>query len=120
VFWFAFAVTFLDQLRRQFAALGVVTGPKTPASRWARLLPEETRLLLTVAVVLLGSVVAVWTASLALQTVDTMVHVVVTLDVGLVTLDAVVTMLVFFVAFGVAATALDRLVIDGLRTMLGE
>jgi len=120
LFWFVVAVTLLDQGRRQLVALGVVTGSSSPASLWARSFPDEVRLLFTLAVFLFGTVIAAWTAGSALETVVTMLRVVVTLDTSLVTLESVAVMIVFFAAFGLAATALDRLAIDGLRTMLGE
>ncbi|WP_458189107.1 hypothetical protein [Haladaptatus sp. NG-WS-4] len=117
--WFVFTMTVLDQVRRQFAAFGVGTHDAVGDTRGHTTL-TETQALAYLVLVLVGSVVAVWTFDSAMETAVSMIRTVSTLDVAAFVPVDVVVMVVFFVSFGVTTRALDRLVIGGIRAMLTD
>ncbi|WP_158059272.1 hypothetical protein [Halorussus halophilus] len=118
--WFVFVVTSIDQIRRQLAALGVITHDAiTPSSR-RRGTPTETEALLYLVLALVGGTVAAWTFDRGIETAVSLIPVVVTIDVTAFVPEDFAVMVVFFLSFGVASYALDRLLIGGLRATFAE
>lgn len=117
--WFVLAVTATDQARRQLAALGVVEADRRPEV-WSRVVPPGLSTPAALLLVVLAGAVAAWTLEAAVGTAVDAVRWVAALDVGAVVSVAVGRLVVFFVAFGVAAHALDRLLVDAVRAMLAD
>lgn len=116
--WFVFAVTTVDQLRRQLAALGVVD-----AEREWRLLPEPETLSNRVAtwylaMALAGGLFAAWAFDRAMATLVSLIELVGGLDTGAFVFGEFLLLAGFFLAFAVATHAIDRLVVGGVRTLL--
>jgi hypothetical protein len=118
--WFILAVTLIDQLRRQLAALGVGSRDDVSRAERSRGAPTDLRLVGYLVVLLLGGIVAVWTFEPAVRAGIAMIRIVGTLDVSGFVLLKFVLMVVFFVAFASATRALDRLIIGGIRKMLAD
>lgn len=118
VLWFVLAVTVVDQVRRQLAALGIGSHDAVRRDARSRAVPSGTRTLAYLALALLGGVVAAWTFDRAIETVTSLLPAVATLDAGAFALGEVAVMAAFFVSFGVATHALDRLLIGGVRALL--
>lgn len=116
--WFVVALTILDQLRRQLAALGIGSHPQVPRSR--RAAPSETRALAYVAVLVVGGLVASWTFDPAMRAIGSAIRLIVLQDVAAFALVRFVLMVVFFVAYGAATHAIDRLVIGGIRAIVAD
>ncbi|KAB1185377.1 MULTISPECIES: hypothetical protein [Haloferax] len=116
--WFIFVVTILDQLRRQLAALGVGSRGDVERSTREGGTPSGTLVLLYVGAVVLGGAIAAWSFERAVDAGIMMIQIVGTLDITRFDLLAFVVMIVFFVSFGAATRALDRLVIGGFRAVL--
>jgi hypothetical protein len=115
--WFILAVTLVDQVRRQLAALGIGTHPSVSKSRWVPDVPSEIRLVVYLALVSVGGTVSVLTFDRAIDAGISMIRVVATVDVSAIVPLDFVAMIVFFVAFGLATHALDRLLIGGVRAL---
>jgi len=111
--WFILVVTFLDQLRRQLAALGF--GSRGEQSRGA---PTDLRLVGYLVALLLGGTIAAWTFEPAVQAGISLIWIVGTLDPTRFALLEFVLMIVFFVSFASATRALDRLIIGSIRKLL--
>lgn len=107
--WFVLVVTLLDQLRKQVAAYR----GRVPAG-----VPSESRALGYLGLVLGGGLVAAWTFDRAIEMGISLIRLVGTLDTSLFAPVEFVVMVVFFVTFGVASWALDRLVIGGVRSVV--
>lgn len=118
--WFIFLVTAVDQVRRQLAAVGVGTHEAVRRDESRPPTLSETRALGYLSLLLVGAVVALWTADAAISTLVAMIRVVSAVDAGAFVLSEFVVMSLFFVAYGVATYALDRLVIGGIRELLVE
>jgi len=112
--WLVLAANVIEQVRRQIVAFregyaddffqaSVSTGS------W---------MLGYLALLLVGSLLAVWTFDRAVDTGISLIRMVVTLDVGSFVLPDFVVMVAFFIAFGAASRAVDRLVIGGIRELL--
>lgn len=116
--WFVLAVTLLDQLQRQLAAVGV--GSRSAVARADREAgtPGAARLLAYLGGLAVGGTVAVWTFETAVQSGVTMIRIVGTLDTSAFVLVEVLAMVVFFVGFAVATHSLDRLVVGTVRRLL--
>lgn len=117
--WFVLATTALDVARRQLSAIGLLEASRTP-NVWARLLPARRGTVANLVLVGLGGALAAWTFAGAVQTAVDVIRWVAALDVGAFVSVAFLRLVVFFVAYSAAAHALDRLVVDGLRALLGE
>jgi hypothetical protein len=115
--WFIFAVTLLEQLRRQLAALGVGSREGVSRAEGSRATPTDRQVLGYVVVLLVGGIVAVWTFEPAIQAGLGLIRGVATLDGTAFVPREFVLMVVFFVSFGTATRALDRLVIGGIRRL---
>ncbi|MFB6164584.1 MAG: hypothetical protein ABEJ31_05445 [Haloarculaceae archaeon] len=113
--WFVLAVTVIDQARRQYAAL---TGTDDDGWSVVEFIPVETRWLGSLGLAVVGGAIAAATFDRAVETAVSLIPVVATLDVGAFDPVAVAVLVVFFVAFDVASTALDRLVLGGIRALL--
>jgi hypothetical protein len=74
--------------------------------------------LLSLAVVVLGGVVAAWTFEPAVAAGISLVHAAASLDPSVVVPVEFAAMIVFFVAFSGATRALDRLVVGGVRAVI--
>ena len=111
--WFALVVSAIEQLRRQVGAAR--DGARDDAFQAA--VPTGTWMLGYGLVLLLAGWFAAVTFDRAVETGIALLRLVVTLDVGtFVYVDAIV-LVGFFVAFGLAVRAADRLVIGGLRAL---
>lgn len=117
--WFVLVTTVLDLGRRQLAALGLLEDGRTP-SVWATLLPARRATAANLVLVVLGGAVAAWTFQGAIQTAIDVIRWVTALDAAAFVSIAFLRLVVFFVAYGVATHALDRLVVDGLRGLSGQ
>jgi hypothetical protein len=93
--WFILVVTFLDQLRRQLAALGF--GSRGEQSRGA---PTDLRLVGYLVALLLGGTIAAWTFEPAVQAGISLIWIVGTLDPTRFALLEFVLMIVFSYADG--------------------
>jgi len=115
ILWFVGTVTLVEQVRRQRAALGVGTHDEVARDARSPTVPSETRALVALATVLVGGLVAAWTFERAVDVVASLARIVGTVDVTAVPLADVAVLVVFFVSYGAATRALDRLVIGGIR-----
>ncbi|WP_049981144.1 hypothetical protein [Halolamina rubra] len=114
--WFVLAVTVLDELRRQLAALGVVAGQ--PRVRvWSRVSPGSLRTLGYLVGLIVGAGVAALTFEPAVATILSLIPAVATVDPARIDLVGLLVMVVFFVAYSTATHALDRLVIGTVRSL---
>ena len=120
VLWFILAVTLIDQLRRQLAALGIGGRDDVSRAERSRVAPTELRFVGYLAVLLLGGIVAAWTFEPAIRAGINFIRIVGTLDVSAFVIVEFVLMIVFFIAFASATRALDRLIIGGIRKLLTE
>lgn len=111
VLWLALAANVLEQVRRQVVA--VRQGYSDDFFQAA--VATETWMLGYGLVLVIGGLVAWVTFDRAVETGIDLVRILVTLDVGSLIVADVVLLIVFFVCWGVAIRAADRLVIGGLR-----
>lgn len=118
--WFIFLVTAVDQGRRQLAAMGLGTHEAVRRDESRPRTLSETRALGYLTLVLVGSLVALWTADAAISSLVGMIAIVSAADVGAFVFPDLITVVLFFVAYGSATHALDRLVIGGIRELLVE
>lgn len=116
--WFVLVVTAVDQSRRQLVALGVVGGPTGSPTLWSLAVPAGASTVAYLALLVVGGALAAWTFDRAIATAVSMVRWIAALDVGAVVSVEFLVLVVFFVAFGLATYALDRLVIGGVRAVL--
>lgn len=116
--WFVLAVTAIDQVRRQFAALGVGSREDVARAHRGRATPSEPQALAYVALLLVGGLVAYWTFEPAVRSGIDLIQFAATLDSAVFVPVDVVLMVVFFVAFAAATKSLDRLTIGAVRTLL--
>ncbi|MFB6104627.1 MAG: hypothetical protein ABEJ57_06015 [Halobacteriaceae archaeon] len=114
--WFIFLVTFLDQLNRQYLAVQVVPPPGDRSVRR----PARSWVVIRVGAVIVGGAIAVWTFDAAVETGITFFEMLVRLDLSLFDVGALMGLVGFFIAFGIASWALDRLVIRGLRIVVAS
>lgn len=115
--WVVLAVTALGQLRRQLAALGV--GTRGARSRRAsRSRPSLLGLVGNLAVALVAGLVAALTFASALETVVALIRLLARLEIDALVPAKIAVMIVFFVAFGIAARSADKLVIGSIRAVL--
>jgi len=112
--WFILVVTILDQGRRQYQAL------QTPRGNRSVRRPTQDWVLVRGAAVLAGGTIAYWTFDRAVEAGITLLEMLVRLDPARFDLAGFLTLVGFFVAFGIASWALDRLVIRGLRLAIAD
>lgn len=114
--WFVLVVTAVDELRRQLAALGVVTDQ--PRVRgWSRVALSSLRTAGYLVALAGGGGVAALTFERAVGTIQSLIPVVATVDPAGIDLLEVFVMVVFFVAYSTATHALDQLVIGAIRSL---
>jgi hypothetical protein len=116
--WAILALTVFEHPRRQLAALGLVTDNRDRLRLWSRVSPPSIRSAGYLVALAVGAAVAAVTVDPAIGTVVSLIRVLATLETAAFDPVAVLVMLVFFVAYGLATHALDRLVVDGLRALL--
>ncbi|WP_416841372.1 hypothetical protein [Haloferax sp. DFSO52] len=116
--WFILVVTLLDVVRRQFAAAGFGSRQSTEEQTRQAGVPSASRAVFYLVVVLVGGVVAVWSFEPAVAAGIGLIRMVGTLDTGAFDIVGFLVMILFFVSFGAATRALDRLVIGGVRAVL--
>ncbi|WP_411968762.1 hypothetical protein [Haloferax sp. YSSS75] len=116
--WFILVVTLVDIVRRQFAAVGMGSQNSVEQVTRQRGVPSTTRMLVYAAVVVVGGAVASLTFERAVDAGITMFRIVGTLDVTGFDVVSFVVMVLFFVSFGAATRALDRLVIGVVRAVV--
>jgi len=115
--WFVLAVTVVDQTRRQLAALGLVSYDEYQLRVWSRVTPASVRTAGYLVALAVGGTVATLTFERAIEALLGFIPVVATADVVAFDVVGVLTLVVFFVSYGVATHALDRLVIGAIRTV---
>ncbi|MEF8914662.1 hypothetical protein [Natronomonas sp.] len=115
--WFVLAVTVIDQARRQLAALGFLTYEDLQLRVWSRVSPWSLRTAGYLLAFVAGTAVAAATFEAAVEALLSLIPVVATIDAGAFDVLAFSLMVVFFLAYSIAAHALDRLVIDGIRVL---
>lgn len=116
--WFILAMVVIDQTRRQLAALGVVTYDDFQLSMWSRVTPGPVRTAGYILTLVTGAAVTVMTFDRALEALLSLIPIVATVDVAVFDLVELFVMVVFFIAYSVAAHSLDRLVIGGIRVLV--
>ena len=115
VLWLALAANLLEQVRRQVVAVRTGYGDDFFQAAVA----TETWMLGYGLMLLFGGLVAWVTFDRAVESGIEMLRILVTLDFGALVVAEVVVLIAFFVCWGVAIRAADRLVIGGLRTARG-
>jgi len=110
--WFILAVTVIDQIRRQFAALGLGAYDEYQLRVWSRVTPASLRAAGYLLAFGVGTVVAGLTFERAVAALLALIPV-----VGAVDVVGLVVLVVFSLSYSVATHSLDRLVVDGIRTL---
>lgn len=118
--WFILVVTAIDQFRRQLAALGVATHDQVDPDPATRQPPSEPLALGYLVAFVFASGIAVSTADRGIDAAITVFAAVARLDVAAIVPAEVVLVVVFVVAFNVAARCLDRLLVGGVRWLLTD
>lgn len=113
--WFVLAVTVFDQLRRQLAALGVLSVETDQLRLWSRLTPGPVRTGGYLLGLVGGSLVAWVTFDRAVNALLSLIPAVATIDVASIDLGGLVLMILFFLSYSLAARSLDRLLIEAIR-----
>lgn len=116
--WVILAVTVLDQARRQLAALGVGSRVAVNHSERERGVPSGMWVFVYITIVLAGGTIAALTFTRAIDTGISILRIIPTMDVAALSLIDIVLLILFFVSFGAATRALDRLAIGGIRVVL--
>jgi len=111
VLWFGLAASVFEQVRRQIVAFR----EGYPDDVFQSSVSTGFWMLGYLALLLIGGLIAVRTFDRAIETGISLITMGVTLDVGAFVLPDFIVMVVFFIAFGVASRAIDRLIIGGLR-----
>jgi len=117
--WFVLALTAVDQLRRQLAALGVGTYDDGRLRVWSRVAPSSLRATGYLLALTVGAAVAAATFDGAVETLLALIPVAV-VDGTAVDLADVLSLVAFFLAYSVAAHSLDRLAIGAIRALASE
>lgn len=120
VLWFILVVVVVDQIRRQLAALGVVTYDNYQLRVWSRVTPPSLRTAGYLVALIAGTAIAVITFDRAVEALLSLIPVVATVDVVAFDFIGLFVMVVFFLAYSAVAHSLDRLVIDGIRTLASD
>jgi hypothetical protein len=115
--WFVLVVTVLDQVRRQLAALGIGSYDEYQLRVWSRVTPASLRAAGYLLAFGVGTVVAGLTFERAVDTLLGLIPVVATTDAASFDIVGLLVMVTFFVTYGVATHSLDRLIVDGIRTL---
>lgn len=126
--WFILVVTVIDQIRRQLAALGVVPSHEYQIRVWSRVTPPSVRTAGYLSALVVGGVVAAITFDRAVESLLWLIQLVASVNItefevmigtefDVVSLAA---MIAFFVTYGVATHSLDRLVVDGIRSLASD
>jgi len=115
--WFVLAVSVLDQVRRQLAALGVVSYDDYQLRVWSRVTPSSLRAAGYLLGVVVGGTVAALTFEPAVDALLGLIPVVGAVDVASFDLVGLLVLVTFFVAYSAATHSLDRLVVDGIRAL---
>jgi len=118
--WFVLAVTVVAQARRQLAALGVVDGEPDRPTVWSLVVPKGASTATSLLVLVVAGAVALSTFDAAITTAVSAIRWVAALDAGAFVSVEFLVLVVFFVSYGVATTALDRLVVGGVRATLAD
>jgi hypothetical protein len=116
--WFILVVTAIDQIRRQLAALGIVTYDEYQLRVWSRVTPPSLRTAGYLMALVAGSAVAVITFDRAVEALLSLILAVATVNVVAFNLPEIFVMIVFFLSYSVAAHSLDRLVVGGIRVLM--
>jgi hypothetical protein len=114
--WFVLVVSVVDQVRRQLAALGLASHDAVGWTPWQPSPLSGGGVLGYGVLLAVGSLVAVLTVQTGLATAVELIPIVATLDVAAFPVADFVVMVVFFVSYGLATRALDRLVMGALRS----
>lgn len=118
--WFVFLVTAVDQTRRQLAVLGISKYDNFQLRVWSRVSPSSLRTAGYIVALVSGTAIAMITFSYAVEALQSLIPLIATATpVGLDAIELVV-MIVFFIAYSIAAHSLDRVVIDGIRTLASD
>jgi protein-S-isoprenylcysteine O-methyltransferase Ste14 len=115
--WFVLVLTVVDQVRRQLAALGLGSYDEYQLRVWSRVTPASLRAAGYLLAFGAGTVVAGLTFERAVDALLSLIPVVATVDVAAVDVVGLVVLVVFSVSYSAATHSLDRLVVDGIRTL---
>jgi hypothetical protein len=115
--WFVLAVTAIDQVRRQLAALGLVSYDEYQLRVWSRVTPSSLRTTGYLVAVVVGGGIAVLTFQPAVETLLSLIPVFATVDPARIDIVGLLAMVTFFVAYGIATHSLDRLVIGAIHAL---
>lgn len=116
--WFVLVVTTIDQVRRQLAALGVVTYDDFQLRTLSRVTPSSLRTAGYLVAFVVGSTIAAVTFDPAVEALLSLIPLVAAADTVAFDLTDAFVMVVFFLAYSVAIHAFDRLVIDWVRALV--
>jgi hypothetical protein len=118
--WFVFAVSTVEQVRRQLAALGVVSHDEVDPDPGTRCPPSEPVALGYLVLFGFAAGIALLTFERGIAVAISLVPAVATLDVGSLLLVDLLVMVLFFAAWAATTWSLDRLVVGGVRWALGD
>ncbi|MFC6942880.1 hypothetical protein ACFQE8_23470 [Salinirubellus sp. GCM10025818] len=118
--WFVLAVTAVDQVRRQLAALGLVSYDEYQLRVWSRVTPSSLRTTGYLVAVVVGGGVAVLTFQRAIETLVSLIPLFATVDPARFDIIGLLAMVAFFVAYGIATHSLDRLVIGAIHALSAD
>jgi hypothetical protein len=114
--WVVLFGTVLWQARTQSRALG----READVSDRERAVPSETEATVATIGLLLGGMLAVGTYDVAMATLPAVVRATASADASVVFTPGFVGLVGFFLGYGVATWAADRLVIGGVRSLMAE
>lgn len=118
--WFVLGVTAIDQVRRQLAALGLVSYDEYQLRVWSRVTPSSLRTTGYLVAVVVGGGVAVLTFQRAIETLVSLIPLFATVDPAGFDIIGLLAMVTFFVAYGIATHSLDRLVIGTIHALSAD
>jgi hypothetical protein len=118
--WVVLALTVVDQATRQLAALGLLERDDPADWLWTRVGLERVPATWYLAALAVGGTLAAVTVDAALAAVPVLVRAAASLGSEPFPAADLAVLGVFAVAFDVASTALDRLVLGGVRATLAD
>lgn len=118
--WFVFVVSTIEQVRRQLAALGVVSHDEVDPDPRTRRPPSEPVALGYLVLFGFAAGIALLTFERGIAVAVSLVPALATLDVGSLLLADLLVMVLFFGSWAATTWSLDRLVVGGVRWALGD
>jgi hypothetical protein len=118
--WFVLGVTAIDQVRRQLAALGLVSYDEYQLRVWSRVTPSSLRTTGYLVALVVGGGVAVLTFQHTIETLVSPLPLFATVDPARFDIIGLLAMVAFFVAYGIATHSLHRLVIGAIHALSAD